>query len=144
MNTSKLPQTEKGFTLIELMIVIGIISLLAAITYPSYVDSTRKSKRADARIALVEAAARQERAYTQGGSYLGNSDIKRLVTNSDGKSSPDGYYAMSVDTSSCSSDGSCFTITATAQGGQASDTECKSLSLNHLGQKTSKGGGDCW
>ena len=52
---------NRGFTLVELMIVVAIVAILAAIGYPSYQNSVQKSRRADGRAALQEAAARQER-----------------------------------------------------------------------------------
>jgi type IV pilus assembly protein PilE len=144
--------TNQGFSLMELLIVIAIVGILAAVAYPSYTDSVRKSNRADARIALTEAAARQEREFSQSGSYVSNTDRDKLVTNPDGESSPEGYYEITVDnttsTSGCSVAGaapfSCFLITATAKGTQSNDTACATLTLNHLGQKGSTGGGECW
>jgi type IV pilus assembly protein PilE len=47
--SSRLTHAAKGFTLIELMIVVAVVGILAAIAYPSYQDSVRKSRRADAR-----------------------------------------------------------------------------------------------
>jgi type IV pilus assembly protein PilE len=56
---------SKGFTLTEIMIVVAIIGIIAAIAYPSYQDSVRKSRRADARAVLLEAAQFMERRYTE-------------------------------------------------------------------------------
>ncbi|MGA9031457.1 MAG: type IV pilin protein [Sulfuricaulis sp.] len=58
-----------GFTLIELMIVVVIIGVLAAIAYPSYTKYTVQSRRSDAQIALTQAAALQERFYSDCGHY---------------------------------------------------------------------------
>lgn len=138
---------KKGFTLVELMIVIAIISILAAIGYPSYQKSVLRSHRADARVALQEAGARQERIYAEGNTY--SNDLSKLVTNADGTSSPEGYYTMTVSLSCSRTVGgttyySCFDLTATATGSQASDTECATLTLAHTGKKGSTGGGTCW
>ena len=136
---------KRGFTLIELMIVIAIIGIIAAVGYPSYLESVKKSRRADGRIAVTEAGARQERLYSETLSYVANSDITKLVTNADGVSSPEGYYTIAVSNAGCSGPPyNCFTVTATATGVQASDSECATLSINNLGQKTSTGGGRCW
>lgn len=58
-----------GVTLIELIIALVIISILAAIAYPSYVNYTRQTRRSDAQIALTQAAALQEKYYTECNTY---------------------------------------------------------------------------
>ena len=61
---------RSGFTLIELMITFAIVGILAAIAYPSYIDSVKKGKRAEGRTALIDFLQQQERYLTQTGSYL--------------------------------------------------------------------------
>lgn len=66
MNAKK----QIGFTLIELMIVVAIVGILAAVAYPAYTDSIRKGRRAQARTALMELMQQQERFITQRNCYI--------------------------------------------------------------------------
>lgn len=61
---------HKGFTLIELMITVAIVAILGALAYPSYLESVRKGRRAEARAALTNLMQQQERQLTQNNTYL--------------------------------------------------------------------------
>lgn len=61
---------NKGFTLIELMVVVAVIAILASIAYPSYTSAVLKGKRAQAKTALAELLQQQERFMTQKNCYL--------------------------------------------------------------------------
>ncbi|ROU00650.1 prepilin-type N-terminal cleavage/methylation domain-containing protein [Marinobacter sp. R17] len=65
------PSRSPGFTLIELMIVVAIIGIIAAIAYPSYLDQVESTRRSDAQGALSSFANAMERYYTQNGTYIG-------------------------------------------------------------------------
>jgi type IV pilus assembly protein PilE len=119
---------KKGFSLLELMIVVAIIGIIAAIAIPSYQQYIFESRRSDAQIALTTAAAEQERFYTYDNQYT--SDIDNLG----GATSPEGYYTMSVSATDTT-----YTLTATAisTSTQFRDTDCRVMTLNHLGVKAS-------
>jgi type IV pilus assembly protein PilE len=68
-----------GFSLIELMIVLGIVAILAAIAYPSYRDSVRKARRVDAKSALTDIAQMQETFFARNGTYT--LDMQQLHNN---------------------------------------------------------------
>lgn len=70
IKTAMAYQKNEGFTLIELMIVVAIIGILAAVAYPSYQEYVRKSRRAEGRTALMELLQQQERYMTQNNTYL--------------------------------------------------------------------------
>jgi type IV pilus assembly protein PilE len=64
------PSHLRGFTLIEVMVVVAIIALLASLAYPAYRSSVLKGKRAQGRTALAELLQQQERYMTQRNCYL--------------------------------------------------------------------------
>lgn len=139
---------EGGFTLIELMIVIVVLGILTAIALPSYQDSVRKSRRADAKAALSQLAQFMERNYSIAQRYDTNSAGTAISTLLPFSASPvdtsPKYYNISFSTSTLTT--TAFTLQAVPISGtsQASDV-CQTLTLDHTGQKgTSSGRTDCW
>ena len=131
---------QRGFTLMELMIVVAIIGIIAAFAYPSYQDSVRKSRRADAKQALTDAAARLEQYYISNKSYT--SDVTRLGYAS--ATSQEGYYTLAIaaPTGGTLVTGYVLTATPTTKGGQDQDSACASMTLASTGARTPAAG--CW
>ncbi len=138
-----------GFTLVELMIVVGVIGVLAAIAIPQYDSYVRKSKRSEAKVALNNLAQLQESFYTNNGnryaSKLGTGGLncqKKGICKEDGGTtapSSDSNYTLGLAV-----EGNTFTLTATALSpSQLKDTQCATFSLNSRGQKTATNP-DCW
>lgn len=129
----------QGFTLIEVMIVVVIVAILAAVAIPSYQDSVRKTRRADAKEALTRIAALQERYFFTNNTY-GTAAALGI-----GSSSAEGYYTINIyltpgtDPNQCGV-APCFRAVANpvSTGAQAGDTKCGIFTLNHIGQKTAK------
>ena len=132
-----------GFTLIELMVVVAVVAILAAIAYPSYQDSVRKSRRAQAKADMVEYAALAERFRTVNNTYLtaGATTFTLPSAQSPREAGSPAHYALALTTQTDNT----FTITATAQGGQARD-RCGNLTLTNAGVKGNSTGTltECW
>ncbi len=128
-----------GFTLIEMMIAVGIIGILAAIAYPSYLESVRKGRRADAQAALVGLAAAMEREFMKANTYVDPSTFYPTQVPLEGGTAT---YTLSAAVTATT-----YTLTATAVGTQASDSKCTTLTLSSAGAQGFTGTGPvstCW
>ncbi|MGK8707958.1 type IV pilin protein [Metapseudomonas otitidis] len=134
---------DKGFTLVELLIALVILSILAAIAIPSYTSFVLRSNRSEGQAYLNDVVARQERFFTQNSVYIvKTSDIANLGISAQSRT---GLYQLTVSEGG-SSDGG-YLLTATAIGSQARDNDCKTLTLNAVGDRGFTGTGTlstCW
>jgi type IV pilus assembly protein PilE len=133
---------SRGFTLIELMIVIVIIAILATIAYPSYTSHIRKARRAQAKADLTELAQMLEREYTVNRSYAAFT-LPFTVSPRD----PGATVAYTITDPIPDLAAKAYTLTAVPTGPQAND-DCLTLTLNEKGVKTASGpnptGLPCW
>ncbi len=147
---------QQGFTLIELMIVVAIVAILAAIALPSYSQYVTKSNRADAKVALMKYAQMQESYFVQNMSYA-----QDLTTGTGGLglgatiTSENDYYSITMAKVPAGCNGTnvtpCtgYTLTATRAGRQLTDDACKTFTIDQLGIRAATDSADaattvCW
>ncbi len=128
---------QKGFTLIELMIVVAIIGILAAIVYPSYQSALADSRRAVAQSDLLELASFVERYYTSNNSSYSGLNTAVLPFDESPQDGATKFYDLSVGIS-----GAVVTLSASPKNAQDLDY-CGTLSYDNRGNKGASVVG-CW
>ncbi len=141
------PRTKlAGFTLIELMVTVGIVAILGTIAMSTYTKQVQKSRRTDARSAVLDLAGREEKLFSTTNAYSATpSDLGYAAV---GVNFPvtvgSGYYQVTV---AVPNPPVSYLITATPLGTQLNDTACASLSVDQLGSQASTGtdtASNCW
>jgi type IV pilus assembly protein PilE len=143
---------SRGFTLIELMIVVAIVGILAMIAYPSYTEQVRKSRCADATSALLGLANALQRHQTDNGTYLGagtggaDSGAPGIYATQSPVDGGTAYYDLTIDNTTTQTT---FDIRATpTNAGGQNLYKCGTLTLTNTGAKGVTGGtatvDECW
>jgi type IV pilus assembly protein PilE len=129
----------RGFTLLEVMVTCVVVAILAAIALPSYLNQVQKSRRTDAKSALVGAAGQLERYFTERGTYatatLGSGGVYPSTTQN-------GYYTLSLANLTATT----YTLRATPAGAQVGDP-CGTMTYTDQGVKGVTGSlsvSQCW
>jgi type IV pilus assembly protein PilE len=142
-------KSRRGYTLLELMIVVAVIATLAAVAIYAYSGQMRKGRRAAAQADLAELAQFMERNYNNNDTYCGVADCSSSPTLPFTASPQEGsvkYYNLTVSTPAPASPTftPTFTLTATPKPGtdQVKDA-CGTMTLNQTGAKTANSA-DCW
>ena len=137
----------KGVTLIELMIVIVIVAILASIAVPSYRNYVLRTHRVEAKTALLNLAAAQEKHYLANNTYAANAALSTAPPAGLGLpgATENGWYTIAINAASTTA----FSATATATGGQTADGDCATFTINALGVRSATNSGGsastvCW
>jgi type IV pilus assembly protein PilE len=155
-------RAPRGFTLIELMVVVVIATILLSIAVPSYMNQVRQSRRTEAKTAVLDLAGREERYFSTTGSIYSTTPADLGYAGAfPANVGPDNYYQITVcaagaapATPACDPNpnappGPSYYIIATPVAGtsQAADAQCTSFSVDSTGQQFATGTlppAQCW
>ena len=150
MNMSNPKHRPRGFSLIELMIVVAVVAILATLATSSYRSYMLRTNRTEGRIALLAIQSAQERYFLQNNQYAttmatviapANAGGLGVTNLSAGGVTPNGYYTISFSAATPTT----YTIQAVATGAQANDTPaCLTFTINEQGARTPADSTGCW
>ncbi len=122
---------SRGFTLIEIVTVLGVAGVLSSLAWPSFQSSLQKARRAEAMLAMAQLQIAQERWYANRGRY-GSLEELRLPARTTA-----GHYQLAVS----DADAQGYVVVALASGAQAGDAACRQLRLTVSGGSTTRASG---
>ena len=141
------PRRQRGFTLIELMIVVAVVGILAAIAYPSYQSYVLKTRRATAAGCMLELSQWMERnhttclAYNVTGTGCSTAMTSALLPSPNCRNELSASYTFSFVANPTAGT---YQLQAVPGGPQAGDTTCGTLTLNQAGAKGAAATSGCW
>lgn len=125
--------TQRGMTLVELLVTVGIVGILAAIAYPNYRQYALRGNRTEAKAELMEVAQELEKCYTRFGRY----ESANCVTYADlidGTPRPSEGRRYMISFQSVARD--TYQLQAVPQAGQVADTACANLLVDQSGRRS--------
>lgn len=152
---TEMTSKNRGFTLIEVMIVAAIVAIIMTIALPSYREYVLRSNRAVVKGALLEVASRQEQYFMNNRSYTNLLTDLGYTANyyitSEGGALPaaaGSIYQITITAPASNTGETTYTLLSVPQGGQTDDTKCGSLGINEQNNKTvasaSESATYCW
>lgn len=134
----------RGFTLLELLIVVAIIGVLSSFAFPAYQNGVLRGGRAEGHSTLLQVASDQERFFNDNNSYSTNAlplANPAVAT----RASDNSLYNVTVAACATGTIANCFVATATPTGRQTEDS-CTTLTISNTGLRGATGGTvqDCW
>lgn len=143
-------RNSEGFTLVELLVVVMLISIILGVSIPGYRQYVQRASRGDATTALLRLSAAQERFYMQNGAYAGAGQLTLAPPAGlgfTGGVSERGYYNINVvPVAGGLAVGYIAIATPVPGSNQADDSDCALFSVNQSGTRTSLPGDieKCW
>ncbi len=132
-------RTQRGVTLMELMIVVVIVALLAVLGYPSYASYMVRANRTEGRAALLQYASEQEKFILNNNTYA--TSMAQLRGEGDPTfTTTSGRYVISISNATAST----YTLTATYQGTDSEKDKCQTFTITETAERDSAPRGDCW
>jgi type IV pilus assembly protein PilE len=153
-NRERRVESKAGFTLIEMLIVLAVMMVLAAIVYPSYAGYVVKARRIEGKSALMEAVQQEERYYTRSNTYIAfsaeSTDAQeRRFKWWSGSAAATSAYELSARACPGRELSQCVEVRATPGTAKVDpsfrDADCQELTLNSAGERTAAGpSARCW